>query len=500
VIPTPAPRLRMTGVAKAFAATQALRGVDCSVAAGEIHALIGENGAGKSTLMKILAGALVADRGSVHLDGEPYRPGDPLAARRRGVALVSQELAIAPDLSVAENVLLGRLPARAGLVRRGERDRLARAALAEVGRGDLALDLPCARLTPADRQLVEIARALVGEPRLLILDEPTSSLARDDVDRLFAVVRRLATTGVAVVYISHFLDEVQALCARYTVLRDGASVAGGEIAGTTTSDLVRAMVGRDVDEIYPRVPRALGEVVLGVDRLAGATKPVAASFALRRGEIFGLFGLVGAGRTETLRALFGLDRRRAGGVTLRGLPGPRTPPAWWRAGVGLVSENRKDEGLLLGLPIADNLTLTKLGPACTLGLLRGSRQRAAAAAWMERLGIKARGPAQAVGELSGGNQQKVAIGRLLHHGCDVLLLDEPTRGVDIGAKAAIYRLIGGLAAEGRAVVVVSSYIPELLGICDTVAAMCRGVLGAPRSAVEWTPATLLAAAIQQEAT
>jgi len=489
----------MAGVAKSFGATQALRGVDLVVGPGEIHALIGENGAGKSTVMKILAGALPADAGSIDLDGEPYRPRDPLAARRRGVAIVSQELAIAAHLSVAENVLLGRLPARLGVVRAAERDRLARTALAQVGRADLDLATPCARLTIADRQLVEIARALVGRPRVLVLDEPTSSLARDDVDRLFVVVRALAADGVSVIYISHFLDEVQALCGRYTVLRDGASVASGPVAGTATSELVRAMVGRDVDEVYPRVPHTLGEVVLSVDRLAGVGKPLAASFALRRGEILGIFGLVGAGRSETLRALFGLDRRQAGRVALYGKPAPRSPAGWWRAGVGLVSENRKDEGLLLNLPIADNLAITRLGPYATVGLLRGGRMRAAATSWMERLAIKARSPTQVVGDLSGGNQQKVAIGRLLHHGCEVLLLDEPTRGVDIGAKAAIYRLIGDLAAEGKAVVVVSSYIPELLGICDSVAAMSRGVLGSTRPANAWTPATLLAAAIGQDA-
>jgi ribose transport system ATP-binding protein len=493
------PRLAMTGVRKAFGATQALSGVDLQVAAGEVHALIGENGAGKSTLMKVLSGAHAPDAGTIALDGAPFRPGDPLAARRAGVAIVYQELAIAPHLSVAENVLLGHLPARCGVVRGHERDRVAHAAMALLGRGDLPLHRPAGQLSLAERQLVEIARAIATSPRVLVLDEPTSSLTRGDAEHLLTVVRRLAARGVAVVYISHYLEEVLRGCDRYTVLRDGATVASGAVADATIPGLIRHMVGRAVDEAYPRVPHAIGEPVLAVRDLAGMAKPAAASFVLRRGEILGVFGLVGAGRTETLRALFGLDPRRGGAVRFAGGDGRRSPAGWLRAGLGLVSENRKEEGLLLDLPIADNLTLTRLGPYVRVGLLSGRRQRAATADWMERLGVRAAGPGQAVGQLSGGNQQKVAIGRLLHHGCQVLLLDEPTRGVDIGAKAAIYRLIGELAARGTAIVLVSSYLPELLGVCDSVAAMCRGVLGEARPAAEWSEEALLAAAIGQEA-
>ena len=492
-------RLVMRGVRKAFAATQALAGVDLEVAAGEVHALIGENGAGKSTLMKVLSGAHAPDAGTVTLDDATFRPGDPIAARRLGIAIVYQELAIAPHLSIAENVLLGHLPVRGGLVHGRERDRIARAALAVLGRSDLPLDQPAGTLSLAEQQLVEIARAIASAPKVLVLDEPTSSLTRSDAEHLLAVVRRLAVRGVSVIYISHFLEDVMRGCDRFTVLRDGASVAHGAVAETTIPTLIRHMVGREVTEIYPRIPHTIGEPLLSVRDLAGLNKPTQASFVLRQGEIFGVFGLVGAGRSEMLRALFGLDARRAGAVRFAGADGRRSPSTWLRAGLGMASENRKEEGLLLDLPIADNMTLSKLSPYVRLGLLSNRQQAAATSTWMTRLGVKASGPSQAVGHLSGGNQQKVAIGRLLHHGCRVLLLDEPTRGIDIGAKAAIYRLIGELAATGTAIILVSSYIPELLGICDTVAAMSRGILGDARPVGEWNDDSLLAAAIGQEA-
>jgi ribose transport system ATP-binding protein len=271
------------------------------------------------------------------------------------------------------------------------------------------------------------------------------------------------------------------------------------MAGASEADLIKAMVGREMSEIYPRIPHQLGEPVLELKQVAGAGKPREASLVLRRGEILGLFGLVGSGRSETLRALFGLDPLTAGTVLVHGAPRTRaTPHQRLAEGIGLVSENRKEEGLLLNLSIADNLTLTRLSPYARGGVLANGRQQAATRSWMERLGVKARGPAQAIGELSGGNQQKVAIGRLLHHGAGILLLDEPTRGIDVGAKAQVYRLIGELAAEGKAVVVVSSYIPELLGICDSIAVMCRSVLTPARPVADWDQHRILAAAIGQD--
>ena len=492
-------RLSVTSIVKSFGATKALTGVDLSIAPGEVLALIGENGAGKSTLMKVLTGAHRADAGTMTLDGQPYDPNGPLDARRRGVAIVYQELTLARHLSVEENILLGATPSRFGFVARGRQRELARQALAQLGAEHIPLDVAVGQLSVAQQQLVEIARALSANPRLLIMDEPTSSLTASDVEHLFTAVRRLKAQGVSIIYISHFLEECRAIADRYAVLRDGASVAGGLMADVSESDLIRAMVGREMSEIYPRVPHQLGEPVLELRELAGAGKPRSASLVLRRGEILGLFGLVGSGRTETLRALFGLDDVTGGTVRLRGQPCTRSSPrARLAAGIGMVSENRKEEGLLLALPIADNLTLTRLDPFSHLGLINRRAQQGVTTSWMEKLSVKAQSPGQAIGALSGGNQQKVAIGRLLHHDADILLLDEPTRGIDVGAKAQVYRLIGELAAAGKAVIVVSSYIPELLGICDSIAVMCRGTLAPARPVAEWDQHAILAAAIGAE--
>jgi ribose transport system ATP-binding protein len=496
----PASRLTVTGIAKSFGATRALVGVDLTVDPGECLALIGENGAGKSTLMKVLTGAHRADAGTMTLDGRPYDPSGPLDARAQGVAIVYQELTLAPHLGVAENILLGSQPQRFGLIDRRRQHAVAREALEQLGLGALDLDRPAGSLPIAQQQLVEIARALTAKPRLLILDEPTSSLTAADVEHLFSVIRRLKAQGVSIIYISHFLEECRAVAEQYAVLRDGASVANGAMGYASEADLIRHMVGREVAEIYPRIPHEVGDTVLELRGLAGVNKPANATLALRRGEILGLFGLVGSGRSETLRALFGLDRVGAGTVLIHGQPQTRrTPRQRLTTGIGLVSEDRKNEGLLLNLPIADNLTLTCLGPFSTAGMISRRTQEAAARSLMDRLLVKAAGPAQAVGELSGGNQQKVAVGRLLHHGCDILLLDEPTRGIDVGAKAHLYRLIGELAAQGKSVIVVSSYIPELLGVCDAIAVMCRGVLSPARPVAEWDSHSILAAAIGAEA-
>jgi len=490
----------MRGIRKSFAATRALDGVDLDLHAGEALALIGENGAGKSTLMKILSGAISPDAGTIELDGVAYAPGDPLAAAGHGVAMIYQELCLAAHLTVAENIVLGREPRRRGVVDRAAMRQRAGAALAQLGHEDIAVDAVVGALPVAQQQMVEIARALDRQPRVLVMDEPTSSLTRRDTQRLFAAIQRLKAQGVAIVYISHFLEEAQAVAERYTVLRDGRSVGGGAMAAASVADLIRLMVGREVAEIYPRVPHAIGAPVLEVQALRGAARPLDAGFTLHRGEILGLFGLVGAGRSECLRALFGLDPVRAGRVLLDGGEATRTTP-WQRlrAKIGLVSEDRKGEGLLLGRPIADNLTLTDLRRHATAGVIDQAALDRVTGEWITLLGVRCAGPRQAIGELSGGNQQKVAIGRLLHHGARVLLLDEPTRGVDVNAKAAIYRLIGDLAAQGCAILVVSSYLPELLGICDSIAAMCRGVLGPVRPVAQWSETTLLAAAIGQEA-
>jgi ribose transport system ATP-binding protein len=483
--------LEVRGLAKSFGATRALTDVELTVRPGEIHALVGENGAGKSTLLKVLAGALRPERGVMRLCGAPYAPRSPDDARRAGVAMVHQELSLCPELSVAENVCLGALPTRFGLLDRRAMDERARAALAPLLAEGAALDprTRLAELPPATRQLVEIARALAREGaaghghaglRLLILDEPTSSLGQADVTRLFSALRALSARGLAILYVSHFLEELEALASRFTVLRDGAVVGTGELSSTPRAALVHLMVGREVRELFPRSARARGDVVLELRGLAGRQRPSDASLTLRRGEVLGIAGLVGAGRTELVRAIFGLDPVRRGALRVLAARGPASPRARWRQGVGLVSEDRKGEGLALSLSLADNLTLTKLGPLTTR-----ARRHEASRRWLEALGVRAPGgPGQSVGELSGGNQQKIAMARLLHHEADVLLLDEPTRGVDVASKAAIYQLIDDAARAGKAVLLVSSYLPELFGVCDRVAVMSRGKLGVAREVSE----------------
>jgi ribose transport system ATP-binding protein len=499
------PLLTMRGVQKRFGPTLALHGVDLELHAGQVLALIGENGAGKSTLMKVLSGAHAADAGTMMLQGRPYRPRGPLHARRSGVAMIYQELSIAPHLTVMENVLLGVEPGAGPLVNWAAMRHRAVAALAEVGRADIDPAIRAGRLGIAEQQLIEIARSVALGARVLVFDEPTSSLTRADIGRLFTMLQRLRAQGMGIVYISHFLEEARAIGDRYTILRDGASVSSGVIRDVTDEQIIRLMVGRDVQDLYPRKSHTVGQSVLELNHLAAVRgKPRDASLVLCRGEVLGIAGLVGAGRTEMLRVVFGLDAVRSGQIKVSAYQGPAGPGRRWRQGVGFVSEDRKTEGLALGLSIADNLTLSNLRNLGPLGLVLPRRQDRASQPWIEKLAIKCRSPRQTVGDLSGGNQQKVAIGRLLHHDADVLLLDEPTRGVDIGAKAQIYQLIDELtvgdASHGRrprAVLLVSSYLPELLGICDRIAVMSRGILGPARPVAEWDEHALMAQAIGQ---
>jgi ribose transport system ATP-binding protein len=488
----------MSGVQKRFGATHALRSVSLEVAAGEVHALIGENGAGKSTLMKILSGALRPDAGSIELEGKPFTPANPRHARDCGIAMIYQELNLAPHLSVAENILLGCELAHLGWLNHSRQQRVARKALAELGHQNIPLDIQVNRLSIAEQQIVEIARALVGEPKVLIMDEPTSSLTQGDAERLFAVIERLQERGVSIVYISHFLEECQRVCTRYTVLRDGETVGTGEMQRAEISGIIRLMVGREVTEIYTRTPHQIGKPVLELRHLVGREKPRLVDLVLHEGEVLGVAGLIGAGRTETLRALFGLDHIKSGDVFVYSQEKTHcNPNRRLKQGFGFLSENRKEEGLMLNRTLADNLTATRYAPFSRLGFINGPRQRRCVTEWISRLGIRARNPTQPAAELSGGNQQKVALGRLLHHNAKILLLDEPTRGIDVGSKVQIYKLIRDLAGNGNAVIFVSSYLPELLGICDRIAVMCRGRITALRPIEQWTQESIMAAAIGQ---
>jgi ribose transport system ATP-binding protein len=484
--------LRLNGIRKAFGATQALRGVSLDLAQGEVHALIGENGAGKSTLMRILSGACRPDGGTMELGGRPFAPEGPEAARRQGVAMIYQELNLALHMSIQENILLGDESARFGWIDRNSCRARARAALDQLGHGDLDPDRLARTCSIAEQQVAEIARALLGRPKVLIMDEPTSSLTQADAERLFAVILRLRGQGVSIVYISHFLEECGRVADRYTVIKDGETVGAGPMKDATIGHLTSLMTGRAVRDLYPATRHAPGEVVLRTDSASSPPRLRSASLSLRAGEIFGLAGLIGAGRTDLLRIVFGLDQLASGEVCVVGSPARRaTPRDRWRQGLGLVSENRKEEGLLLNRSLADNLTLSKMEAFGRFGTVNAARQNAAARRWIDALAIKCSGPTQRVGELSGGTQQKIAIARLLEHPARIFLLDEPTRGIDVGTKVEIYRIIGELAASGKAVLVVSSYLPELLGLCDTIGVMARGNLVDVRPRGEWTEEEIL---------
>lgn len=467
------------GISKRFGATVALRDVSFDVKPGEVHALVGENGSGKTTLMRVLCGETPPDDGTMTLAGVPYRPTGPHDAHRHGVALIHQELAVCAHLSVAENVCLGSEPISRGLLSRNAMAEAARRALAQLGHGDLDPWEQVGRLPVAMRQIVEIARALAADAQVVIFDEPTSSLTQSDAERLFEVVAQLREQGKAIVYISHFLDEIERVADRVSVLRDGEKVGTFPASEVSRDRMVTLMVGREVEEMYPRSERTPGDVLLEIENLAGLSKPTHASLTVRRGEVLGIAGLTASGRTELLRAVFGLDAVKKGRVTVGAHTGPASPARRWRQGIGMLSEDRKGEGLAMNLTISDNVNLA--------GTNRGfwvspKAMRRDAETWVERLRVRCQGPDQPVSALSGGNQQKVAIGRLLAYGVDLLLLDEPTRGIDVGSKAEIYALVDRLVQAGRAVVIVSGYLPELLGVCDRIAVMHRGELGPPLDA------------------
>jgi ribose transport system ATP-binding protein len=498
-------QFEMRGVRKAFGGTVALEGVDLAVGGGEVCALVGQNGAGKSTLMSILAGALGPDAGTMTLNGAPYAPRNPREARQAGVAMIYQELSLAPHLSVMDNIALGVEPSRqgvlgaVGIVHRDAVRRSARGALEQLGHSDIPLDSLAGELSPAAQQLVEIARALAFGCRVLVLDEPTSSLAHDDVRKLFQLIRRLKEQGLAIVYISHFIEEVTQVSDRFVVLRDGCNAGEGSTSQASDGQIVSLMVGRTLEDLYAHGPRTAGDALLRLEAFA-PERLAPATLTLHRGEILGIAGLLGAGRTRLLRGLFGLDAVRKGSVTLGIHSGPFAPADSWRRGMGMLSEDRTGEGLATNLNIADNMTLTRLEGPVRGFFVSPLRQRQSAREWIARLDIRAAGPGQELKRLSGGNQQKVALARLLHHNVDVLVLDEPTRGIDVASKAQIYKLIDELvrrpdsSGRAKAVLIVSSYFPELLALCDRIAVMSRGQLGEPRPASEWTEHALVLAA------
>jgi len=491
-----APLLLMEDISKHFGATCALDSVDFDLERGEVHALLGENGAGKSTLIKILSGAVRPDTGTMHLEGSRYSPSSPLESRRTGISVIYQELNLAPHLSVEDNIMLGREWNTRGFLRRRKMREKVKEALSLVHHAEISLDIPVRQLSMAARQIVEIARALLEKAKILVMDEPTSSLSGEDSQRLFEIIKRLKSQDVGIIYISHFLEEVQQVADRFTVLRDGKKVGTGKMEETSLDRVIQMMVGGEVRQMFPRVEHQAGKLYLEATKLKGKKMSAEVDLDLRRGEILGVAGLVGSGRTEFLRTIFGLDALESGFVKI----GPEKEVLSGdirqriKKGLGFLSEDRQGEGVALSLSISDNLTLSYFSPYVRFGFLRVKQQRQAGWDWIERLRIKAQGPKQPVLSLSGGNQQKVALARLLHQKADVFLLDEPTRGIDIVSKSQIYEWMGELAADGKAILFVSSYFPELLGVCDRIAVFHRGQLVEVRPAAEWNDESLLSAA------
>ncbi len=476
----------MTGIRKSFPGVLAVDGVDLEVAPGEIHALLGENGAGKSTLLKILAGAQLPDAGTIELDGRPIGITSPHEAQDHGIVTIYQEFNLVPTLTVAENVFIGREPTRGGWIDWGRMRRETRAIMDRVGLA-LSPDRLVSDLSVAEQQMVEIAKALAIESRLIIMDEPTSALAEGEVARLFAICRDLQAAGIAVIFVSHRLDEVKEICDRLTVLRDGQLVGSAAVADVSIEDIIRMMVGRDVERLFKqRSVHRTGEPALRIEGLAAsgdprdpfATQLRDIDLEVRHGEIVGLAGLVGAGRTELARAVFGADRIDAGRVLVEGVAvQPGSPRRAIAAGIGLVPEDRKQQALFLALAVRLNLSIAALDRLCgRLGFIDGRAESRLVAEYQDRLNIKMAGADVAVGNLSGGNQQKVVLARWLALQPKVLIVDEPTRGIDVAAKAEVHQLLYELADSGIAVLAISSELPEILTISDRIVTMREGRL------------------------
>lgn len=490
-------QLVLRNISKRFGSTQALSGLDLEITPGECLALVGENGAGKSTLLKIISGQILPDSGEMQLNGLPYQPGNPRAALQRGVAIVHQELCLASHLSVEANIMLGREPGKFGWIQRRQSRELARHSLAELDQAHLNLESPVSELGPATRQLVEIARALASNAKILLLDEPTSSLSESDTEKLFQTIDRLKARGMAIVFISHALEEVDRVADRIAVLRDGQLVRSANRAEWDRDSIIAAMVGRSIEDLYPPKPAKIenhhAATGIQLTNIRGVHLPVSVSFCAKKSEILGIAGLIGSGRTETVRLMMGLDRQKSGQLKIADstLKPNTTTRQRMNLGLGMLSEDRANEGLALDRSIESNMHYPIYNRFARWGFLSQKKVRANARQWIETLGIRCQSPDQPVRRLSGGNQQKVALARLLGQQADVLILDEPTRGVDVGAKVEIYRLIRQQAEQGKTVIVISSYLPELLGLCDQIAVMRNGEISEVRPVSAWTQESIM---------
>ena len=491
--------VELAGISKQFGVVQALKEVDFSLLAGKVHALVGENGAGKSTLVKILAGIHRPDAGTIKIGGAVVELRSPIQAQELGIAVVQQEPMLFPDLDVAENVFMGRHP----------RDRFGRVdwkrMYREVDQLLSSLDVSLSSHTPvqglsvAEQQLVEIAKALSLQARVLVLDEPTAALSAHEVDELFAIVRQLRERGVAILFVSHRLEEVFSIADHLTVLRDGAHIITAPISEMNTEDIIKHMVGRELSNLFPKGEAAIGEVVFEVRHLTRPGVFADVGFQLRRGEILGFAGLVGAGRTEVARVLFGIDRAESGEIWLKGkkvyIHSPRQA---MKHGIAYVPEDRHQQGLVMNFSIASNVTLPILQQVSRLGLIQPRREQQVAGEYARQLHVRSTGVAQLVNALSGGNQQKVVLGKWLATSPSVLILDEPTRGIDVGAKAEVHRIISELARSGLAIILISSELPEVLAMADRVIVLHEGRVTGTFARSEATQERVMYAATGQE--
>lgn len=481
-----------------FGPVRVLHGVDLELHRGEIHALVGENGAGKSTLSRLLAGLLSPTGGRMELNGAPYAPRRKREAEQRGVRMVLQELNLIRTLSIAENLFLEDLPNTGGWIHRKKLDNLTRTALARVELGDLSPWTPVSALGIGQQQLVEIAAGLAQACALLILDEPTAPLTDPEIERLFARLRELKKQGTTILYISHRLEEIRRLADRITILRDGRRVGTWAVGELSMDDIVRHMVGRDLTTLPEPPRRSLGKTALKVEGLQCGPAVRGVSFEVREGEIVGVAGLVGSGRTETLRAIFGADAPEQGAIYLHGEAKPariKSPAEAVRQGLALLTEDRKEQGLLLPLPIRCNLTLASLSPLARHGWLSPRREEAPVQQWLGALQVRCQSAEQPVAELSGGNQQKVVLARWLMRDCRILMFDEPTRGIDVGARFEIYQWLQQLANQGKALLVVSSDLRELMMLSDRILVMSAGRIAGEFVRGQWTEDALMAAAL-----
>ena len=494
--------LKVHRISKSYPAVQALAEVDFDLREGEVHALVGENGAGKSTLARIIAGVAKEDAGQMELHGRPYSAANRADAEKRGVRMVMQELNLIGNLTVAENIFIEKLPSRFGFVDYGKLNEAATQIMEQVGLGDVDPGTPVRLLGVGQQQMVEIAAGLSRKCTVLALDEPTASLTENETELLFHQIKELKADGVGIIYISHRIEEVMHIADRVTILRDGKLISTRPTSKLTSESIVHMMVGRDLEQVQLRHSGQTGAPALRVAGLNLKDKVRDVSFEVCRGEILGVAGLMGSGRTETMRAIFGADRAESGRIYLSDSSEPariESPRDAVQSGIALLTEDRKEQGLLLSLAIRKNISLMRLDDVSRFGWMDEARERTVADCQAETLSIRCSSTEQSAGELSGGNQQKVVIAKWLYRDCDVLIFDEPTKGIDVGAKFEIYGMLGRLADEGRAIIFVSSDLKELMAVCDRIIVMSAGTVAGNFSRGSWSREKIIAAALSEYA-